>query len=516
MDLRGGAANLAELFESGVATEPDLPALVQDGLSTSFGEWWADSSLVASGLTELGVHAGDLVLLLLPSGRDFITCYLAALRVGATVSAVNPRLGPTEIAHIVDRSRPSVIVTDTCERVRDLAQCPVRTPDSIHGNPGAAPSIEGWAPVSPDSAAVVVWTTGSTGKPKGAWFDHTTLAFIANNMGPLSRPYDRKLFPIPFAHAAYMTRIYDQLLHRSTLVLTPAEWTADSMLNVLAAERITVGQGVPTQWEKLIALPRLADTDLSHLRLVSTGASRVPATLVEALHERLRCPVVVRYASTEVPLAFGTRVGDPMETITSTVGRPLGAAEVEIRGGDGRVLPAGEIGRVFLRSHAQMRGYWRDSERTAETISPEGWLATSDLGRLDTAGNLSIVGRADDAYIRGGYNIYPSEIETVLAAHPAVARAAVVGTSAPVIGEIGVAFIVLEDQRHHAVTETDLRTWCRDRIADYKVPDSVVFVEDLPVNATYKVDVGRLRAMAATLTAERRRSATADRSLLGR
>jgi acyl-CoA synthetase (AMP-forming)/AMP-acid ligase II len=269
------------------------------------------------------------------------------------------------------------------------------------------------------------------------------------------------------------------------------------MLDVLAAERVTLGQGVPTQWEKLIALDRLDETDLPALRLISTGASRVPAALVRALNTRLRCPVVVRYASTEVPLAFGTRIDDPVEVAASTVGRPLGGAEVEIRGADGRPLPPGETGRVFLRSRARMRGYWRAPEETARTILPDGWLATSDLGRLDPDGNLAIVGRADDAYIRGGYNIYPSEVEAALAAHPRVARVAVVGTPAPVIGEIGVAFIVPDAAG--AVTEADLKEWCRGRIADYKVPDTVLLVDDLPVNATFKVDTGRLKAMALAL-----------------
>ena len=496
----GGTAALAGLFDAILAHEETLPALVQNGRTTTFGDWWADSSLAASGLTELGVGRGDVVLLLLASGQDFATCYLATLRLGAVVSAVNPRLGRTEIEHIVAHARPAAIVTDAPERVP--AGVPVARPDELRGGPDGVASVRGWVTTPSDGPAVVVWTSGSTGLPKGAWFDHRTLAFIAANMGPLSAPYDRKLMPVPFAHAAYMTRIYDQLVHRATLVLTPPEWTARSMLDVLAGERVTLGQGVPTQWEKLIALDGLAEADLSHLRLVSTGASRVPATLVTAMRERLGCPVVVRYASTELPLAFGTRVDDPAETVATTVGRPLGGAEVEIRTDEGDRLPAGRTGRVLLRSRATMRGYWRDPERTARAVTPDGWLVTSDLGRLDDEGNLAIVGRADDAYIRGGYNVYPSEVEAVLAAHPRVVRTAVVGAPAPVIGEIGVAFVVTDGRAGDAdgaVTAAELRAWCRARIADYKVPDTVVFVADLPVNATFKIDVAELRRTAAAL-----------------
>ena len=496
-------AVLAELFDAVLADEPGLPALIQDDRATSFAEWWTRSAAACTALAELGVGRGDIVLLLLPSGADFAVCYLAAMRLGAVVSAANPRLGPTEIGHIIARSAPTAVVTDTPERVPAGTGCRICTPDGLrdHGSADTAPP---WAAVREDDPAVIVWTSGSTGLPKGAWFDHRTLSFIAAEVGPLSAWHDRKLMPIPFAHTAYMTRVHDQLRHRIALVLTPPRWTADSMLDVLAGQRVTVGQGVPTQWEKLIALDRLAEADLSGLRLVSTGAGRVPAALVTALRERLGCAVVVRYASTEVPLAFGTRLGDPLETVTHTVGRPLGGAEVEIRTAAGEPASTGRTGRIHLRSRAAMRGYWHDPEQTAQTMAADGWLSTGDLGRLDANGNLTIVGRADEVYIRGGYNVQPSEVETVLAAHPRVVQAAVVGTPAPVIGEIGVAFVVVErGGADDAPTAAELQEWCRHRIADYKTPDAVVFVDDLPVNATYKIDTVRLRALAAEAAASR-------------
>ena len=154
-------------------------------------------------------------------------------------------------------------------------------------------------------------------------------------------------------------------------------------------------------------------------------------------------------------------------------------------------------GRVFLRSRGSMRGYWRDPDRTAETMSADGWIASSDEGFLDLLGNLTIVGRTDDAYIRGGYNVHPSEVELVLLAHPGIERVAVVGSPAAVIGEVGVAFVVGDP----ALTTASVRLWCRDRIADYKAPDLVVVVDDLPVNATYKIDRTELRRRAAIAVA---------------
>ncbi|GAA0952960.1 class I adenylate-forming enzyme family protein [Actinocorallia libanotica] len=484
-------APLDALFEAVLAAEPDLPSLVQEGDVLTYREWWEESALAASVLAERGVGVRDIVALLLPSGREFAVWYLAVLRLGAIVSAVNPRLGPTEIEHILGRSRPVLTVTDAPERVR----WPIV--DVRERGTGGTPSITGASTADDGDPAVIVWTTGTTGLPKGAWFDHGTLRFIGGNLGPLSAPYDRKLMPVPFAHSGYVTRVYEQVAHRSSLILTPPVWSAHAMLEVLERERVTLGQGVPTQWEKLVMLDELDGADLSALRLIATGASRVPAALVTRLRERIGCQVVVRYASTEVPLAFGTRLDDPAEVAARTVGRPLGGAEVQIRSPLGEPLPAGAVGRVCLRSRSMMRGYWDDPVRTAEAIGPDGWLASSDLGSLDADGNLAIVGRADDAYLRGGYNVYPSEVEAALAAHPEVARVAVVGASAPVIGEIGVAFAVLREPE--AATAEDLRAWCRERIADYKVPDEVVFVADLPVNATFKVDVARLREEAARI-----------------
>ncbi|MCW2916841.1 MAG: putative acyl-CoA synthetase [Actinomycetia bacterium] len=484
--------DLAELFGALLAEEPDLPALVQDGRVMTFREWWSGSALAAGILASKGVRVGDVVCLLLPSGRDFAVWYLGVLRLGAVVSAINPRLGSTEIGHIIGRCHPVVVVTNTAHRVPSDAAAAVCDPRGPF--PCSIAPLRGIVPVPSDAPAVISWTTGSTGLPKGAWFDYQTLRFIAENMGPLSRLHDRKLMPVPFAHAGFTTRIYDQLLHRCTLVLTPSDWSAESMLDVLETERVTVGQGVPTQWEKLIALDRFSVANLSHLRLVATGASRVPDNLITMMSRRLGCPVVVRYASTELPLAFGTRLDDSPRTVATTVGRPLGGAEVDIRSADGDSARQGRAGRIFLRSPAMMRGYWDDPEMTAQSVSNDGWLATGDLGVLDEQGNLVILGRADDTYIRGGYNVYPAEVETALLEHPAVRRVAVVGTTAPVIGEAGVAFVVTDD---HALTGELVRDWCRGQIADYKVPDTVVFVPDLPVNAVFKIDMMRLRAMAA-------------------
>ena len=213
----------------------------------------------------------------------------------------------------------------------------------------------------------------------------------------------------------------------------------------MVKERITGGQGVPTQWAKLVDLPGLADADLSSLRLASTGSAPVTPELAEKMRTRLGCPIVVRYACTESSTMTGTEPGDPAEVLLHTVGRPLPGVEMMLVDEAGDEVPPGETGIIRMRTRCQMRGYWNDPERTAETMSDDGWIQTGDLGFFRDDGNLVLCGRSTEMYIRGGYNVYPLEVENVLAEHPGVDRVAVLGVPAPVIGEIGVAFVVARD-----------------------------------------------------------------------
>jgi acyl-CoA synthetase (AMP-forming)/AMP-acid ligase II len=344
----------------------------------------------------------------------------------------------------------------------------------------------------PDDPACIVWTSGTTGTPKGAWFDHDALRASAEMSGILSARFDRRSMPLPFAHAGYMNKVWDQLAFVITCVLLPGVWTAEGMLDVLVRERVTGGQGVPTQWTKVLELPGLADADLSALRLASTGSAPVSPELAERMRTRLGCPIVVRYACTESSTMTGTEPDDPPEVLLNTVGRPRPGVENVLVDEGGDVVAPGETGIIRMRTPCQMRGYWNDPERTAAAMSDDGWILTGDLGRFRADGNLVLCGRRTEMYIRGGYNVYPLEVENVLADHPGVERVAVVGADAPVIGEIGVAFVVPADPDAPPSLE-ELRAWCRERMADYKAPDRVETLDELPLTAMLKVDKAALR-----------------------
>jgi acyl-CoA synthetase (AMP-forming)/AMP-acid ligase II len=317
---------------------------------------------------------------------------------------------------------------------------------------------------------------------------------ISRNMGQLTEPGDRRLVVLPFAHVGYMTRMWDELANGTTIVIAGEPWSAAETLRLIREENITMGTGVPTQWELVLAHEDLARTDFSRLRVCGIGGAAISPDLVRRMRETLRCPVLSRYTSTEAGVTTSTVVGDSDEIVATTVGRAV--PEVELRivdPGTGERRPTGDVGEIVCRSPAMMRGYWHDDALTAEMIDAGGWLHTGDLGTVDGDGNVRIVGRLKEMYIRGGYNVYPTEVEAVLADHPAVAQVAVVGLPADVLGEIGGAFVVpVDPARPPALAE--VREWCRDRIADYKAPDRLVVVTTLPVTHMHKVDKAALRA----------------------
>ncbi len=480
--------------------------------AVTFAEWDRAADGVAGFLSAHGVQKGDVVCLMLPSCIDYAVCYAALLRLGAITSGINPRLGAAEVASIVERTAPVLLVTDP-----EAAAAPaVRVPALERGEVAASASGEppaAWPELTARDPVAVVWTSGTTGAPKGAVFDHDNLAAVARGTDVLSRPGDRRLSPLPFAHVGYMTRAWDEIAHAVTTVITPTPWRADDAVRILGEESVTVAQGVPTQWALMLASDALSTTDLGALRVAGTGAARVPASLVAEMRRRLGVPVVVRYTSTESSLGTGTTPTSSDEVVATTVGRPVRGVELAIVGDDGAPVAAGSVGRVLLRSAAAMRGYWAhgpgrgrrteeliDDEATAAVLAPDGWLRTGDFGRLTPEGNLQLSGRAHERYIRGGYNVYPAEVEDALASHPAVDRVAVTGVPDDVLGEIGVAVVV---PRGDPPDLQALRAHLAATLADYKAPDALVLVPELPLTPMMKVDPGRLAALAAGAASER-------------
>ncbi len=504
--VAGSHRTLCDVMQAALQADGDREAYVDAGLRLTFDEWDRAASGVAALFSEAGVGRGDVVCLLLPASVDYAISYQAAVRLGAVTSGVNPRLGAGEVASILRRSGPKVIVQPGSRRgpnpIPDGVVSRLLTVDETRASwrrdaPPRLPKLD------PSDPVALVWTSGTTGDPKGAVFDHSNLAAVAAGAGDLSAPKDRRLSPLPFAHVGYMTRPWDELTNLITTVIVPSRWKASEALRLMEDERVTVAQGVPTQWRLLLSLPELESADLSGLRVAGTGASNVPPELVREMRSRLGVPVVVGYTCTEAAITTRSRIEDSDEDIAQTVGRPSEGVQLRVVGEDGHPLPTGRVGKVQCRSPAVMRGYWRDPSLTSEVLSSDGWLSTGDLGSLDERGYLTLAGRVSDTYIRGGYNVHPVEVEALLSQHPGVGQVAVVGVGDEVLGEVGVAFLVPSPSAASKPPEVEeLRAWCRTTLADYKAPDLVYVVEALPLTAMAKVDRAALRTEAR----ERRRS----------
>jgi acyl-CoA synthetase (AMP-forming)/AMP-acid ligase II len=488
--LTGEFATIGPLMDAAVAAFGDREAYVEGDRRLSFAEWMALADRLAAEFRARGVGRGDVVALMLPASIDYAVAYAAAAKLGAITTGLNTRLGRREVESILAQCTPALVVRDEA-----LGLPPV--PDGVtvfhrselaevYRRPSAGAQQE---PCAPDDIVTIMWTSGTTGMPKGASLDHLNLSRIAAAAGAMSAPGDRRLVTTPFAHAGYMSKLWDQLVNGLTMVISPVTLAPLDMLRLIATERITVVGAVPTQWERMLRLPEVETTDLSHVRIGTSATAPIRPEVVEEIIKRMGFPLVVRYAMTESPTICGTEPSDLPDVQFRTVGRPQLGMEVSV------TAPPGEVGQVRIRGGCVMRGYWNAPELTRQAFDDEGWLVSGDLGYLREDGNLVIVGRATDMYIRGGYNVYPAEVEAVLALHPAVAAVSVVGTPAPRIGEIGVAFVVPADaQAPPGLAE--LRELVRGELADYKAPDRLEIVDQLPANSLLKIDKKALRERA--------------------
>jgi len=338
--------------------------------------------------------------------------------------------------------------------------------------------------VQPGDVSDVMFTSGTTGQSKGAMTSHERTLAVARAWADcgLLTARDRYLVVNPFFHTfGFKAGILACLVSGAALV-PQAVFDAGQAMRLIEAERITVLPGPPTLYVAILDHPERGLRDLSSLRLAVTGAADVPVALVERMRRELSFDVVLTaYGLTEAVVATMCRPGDSPELVASTSGRAAAGFEVRI---DGAARP-GQAGEILLRGPNLMLGYLDDPDATRAAIDAEGWLHTGDAGRLDAAGYLAITGRIKDMYICGGFNVYPAEVEQVLARLDGVAESAVVGVPDPRLGEVGRAYLVTRPG--HALAEEDVLAFCRERLANYKVPRQVIFRDTLPRNPSGKV-----------------------------
>jgi HIP---CoA ligase len=470
------------------------------GARLSYRELGERVTAVAAALIDGGVAPGDRVAVWAPNGCEWVLAALGALGAGAVLVPVSTRFTGPEALDVIGRSgaralfvagdfpgvdrlgalRAAAAVSGGLEALGLVVRVPGEWEAFVRrgtGVPGALVAERAGA-VRPGDVSDIMFTSGTTGRSKGAMTSHERSLGVARAWAGCAglTAGDRYLVVNPFFHTfGYKAGILACLVSGAALV-PQAVFDAGAAMRLIEAERITVLPGAPTLYQMILDHPERGSADLSSLRLAVTGAADVPAALVERMRGELSFDVVLTaYGLTEAVVATMCRPGDPPEVVSGMSGRAAAGFEV-------RIGPAAEI---LLRGPNLMLGYLDDPVATAAAIDGDGWLHTGDTGRLDAAGNLAITGRIKDMYICGGFNVYPAEVEQVLARLDGVADSAVIGVPDPRLGEVGKAFLVARPG--HVLAEADVLAFCRERLAGYKVPRAVVFRGALPRNASGKV-----------------------------
>lgn len=459
----------------------DAEAVVDGPLRLTFNQLTERVRRAAGAFNGLGIERGDRIAIWAPNSAEWMIAAFGALTAGAVVVPVNTRFKAEEAGDVIRRSGAKVVLRQQGFLGQEF-EVPAGVPaielksDFLEG--GVAYEATG---LSGTDIADIIYTSGTTGRPKGVMMNHRqTLRLYAEwcDLADL-REGDRYLVVNPFFHTfGYKAGCIASLIRGATVLPVPV-FDVDAVVELIAAERITMLPGPPTLYHSLLAVPDKAK--LATLRAGVTGAADIPVELVRRIHEELPFQTLATgYGLTEAGTATLSRPGDSFEDIATTVGIACDGVEVRVA----------DDGEVLVRGYNVMQGYFDDPAATAEAIDDDGWLHTGDLGTLDENGRLRIVGRKKDMFIVGGFNAYPAEIEGFLLEHPDVAQVAVIGVDDERLGQVGKAFVVLKDRpatARESVSADDLIAWSRERMAGYKVPRYVEFLDELPLNATGKV-----------------------------
>jgi acyl-CoA synthetase (AMP-forming)/AMP-acid ligase II len=481
----------------------DRTAYVTDaGWPLTYRDLDRGSDEIAVGLAHRGIGAGDVVALVLPPGPEYLLAYLANAKLGAITAGVNDRLSARERNGVLDVAGPKLTIAAIGFAPSDREAIEVPAAASLDGVL-ASLRVAGEAPpereARADDPVAIIFTSGTTGLPKGALYCNRQLAFITQtDVGGTWDGGGRSFTGTSFAHLGFMTKTPGNLRRGGTTFIM-AKWRAADALALLAREHMTSVAGVPAQLALMLRQPDFDDYDLSSIRFIVVGGGPVTPGLAEEARARFDAKLATRYSCTEAGIGLGTGFDDPEEDAIVSVGRPHASVEVALVDGDGGAVPEGEVGEVCLRSPAVMSGYWHDPDATAAAFTADGFVRTGDLGWRDEQGRLRLVGRSKEMYVRGGYNVYPVEVESVLSTHDAVGAVAVVPRPDPVMGEVGVAVVVARDAARPPTLD-DLRAHAAPQLAAYKLPEAIEVVDALPLTAMEKVD---RRALAAIVDSTR-------------
>ncbi|GMU49986.1 MAG: acyl-CoA synthetase [Candidatus Desulfobacillus denitrificans] len=494
--------NLYDLLASRFPAEGEAPCLIlPDGRRLSYAELESQSARYGALLAEAGLKPGDRVAAQVEKSAEALLLYLGCLRAGSVFLPLNPAYTRGEVAYFLDDARPGLFVCtpERLEEAQELAwacrlprvhDLGARGEGSLAAAAAQMPARFATVERADGDLASIVYTSGTTGRSKGAMLTHRNLAANALVLHKYwgFRPGDVLLHMLPTFHVhGLFVATHCALLNGSPMLFEP-KFDAARALRLMQAA--TVFMGVPTYYTRLLQERGLTREAVAHMRLfISGSAPLLPETFAE-FRERTGQSILERYGMTE----GGMFTSNPLEGERrgGTVGFPLPGTEVRVVDDSDRPLPAGEIGHIQVRGENVFAGYWRMPEKTREEFTPEGYFRTGDLGRFDADGYLAIIGRDKDLIITGGLNVYPKEIEEAIDALPGVAESAVIGLPHSDFGE-AVTAVVVRGKASATTSGEAIIAELKGRLAGFKVPKAVLFVDELPRNAMGKVQKNLLR-----------------------
>ncbi len=502
--------NLATILTETTLAAPDSPVCRISGNTTTYRELDDLSGRAAAGLREAGLSPGQVVALQLPNIPQFLVAYFGALKAGLVVLPLNPLLMAPELEYHLTDSAAALLIGFQGLHAEAAKACETTGVPLYLVSADASPLPEGTRPVTelistapldepggdvvargPDDTAVLVYTSGTTGKPKGAELTHFQLYMNCTVAGGLfgARSDDVVLAVLPFFHVFGLSSVINVFVrHGGCLSILP-RFQPSAVLDAIEADRCTVIGGVPTMLHAL-AQQDIAGRDFSALRVAVSGGASLPEDVMRTFEGKYGIEVLEGYGMTET--ASSCSFNRPGDRKVLSIGKPLWGVTMRVADSSDQPLPPGpeHVGEILIRGHNVMKGYLGRPEATAETLRG-GWLHTGDLGYMDEDGFYFIVDRAKDLVIRGGYNVYPREIEEVLYAHPEILEAAVIGKPDERLGEEVVAVVALREGA--SLSAEEIIAYCRERLAAYKYPREIRFMAELPKGPSGKILKAALR-----------------------
>jgi fatty-acyl-CoA synthase len=510
------------------ATYPETEAVVAvaQGVRLTYAEFRQATDEFARGLMALGVRHGDRVGIWSTNTVEWVIAQFATPKIGAILVNINPAYRTSEVSYVLEQSGVSVLLTQVRHKTSEYVEMLREVRPSLPGlrmlvligdeetqspledamrwddvraaavNVPAEALAERLARTQFDEAINIQYTSGTTGFPKGATLSHHNILNNGFFIGEGCRytPADRVCVPVPFYHCFGMVLGNLAIVtHGATIVIPSASFDPASSLEAVQRERCTALYGVPTMFIAELALPNFKYYDCSTLRTGIMAGSPCPVEIMKRVQTEMHMPeVTICYGMTETsPVSTQTAVDDPLDKRTGTVGRVHPHLEVKVVDEEGRCVERGVPGELCTRGYSVMLGYWNDPENTALAIDAARFMHTGDIAVMDDEGYVNIAGRIKDMVIRGGENVYPREIEEFLYSHPAVKDVSVIGVPDEKYGEELCAWVVLHENA--AATQEDIREYCRGKIAHYKIPRYVTFVDGFPMTVTGKVQKYKMR-----------------------